>query len=393
MRLYLISAVTDFVQALFIFTATRYLAEQQPGSMSLGVLGACNFLSYALSSAVSGHVSDRFGRRRLIASGSVVFAASFVVALQSLDPPLVYVATMLSGAAAGMIFPPVIAMITAGQVHGDHGRAASAPLIAFCLWWNAGVFFGQSGGGLLFGAGTQVCLVIAMLAAGMIAPLVIGLRRVEPAAAGTAEPETKAPPARSATPRFFAVAGWFANIGCAFTMSLVLFIFPKLATSIAIPAETHGFMLGAMRLLVIGVYVLLHFTTFWRHRMWPSLASQAIAVCGLLLLAKADGVVPLTAGLMLAGVMTGYVYFSGMFYSTTSFKNERKGLASGLHEATLAIGFTGGSLGGAYIADAMGVRAAFEVAIAVLLVFMALQFLARVFVHGRNSAAQAASPV
>jgi DHA1 family multidrug resistance protein-like MFS transporter len=117
MRLYLISAITDFVQALFIFTATRYLAEQQPGSMSLGVLGACNFLSYALSSAVSGHVSDRFGRRRLIASGSVVFAASFVVALQSLDPPLVYVATMLSGAAAGMIFPPVIAMITAGQVH------------------------------------------------------------------------------------------------------------------------------------------------------------------------------------------------------------------------------------------------------------------------------------
>ena len=242
-----------------------------------------------------------------------------------------------------------------------------------------------------------------MVAAVMIAPLIMGVRKVGAVAAGPAGPEIEVQssrsatpvrsttPARSATPRFFAVAGWFANIGGAFTMSLIVFIFPKLATSVDIPAETHGFMLGAMRLLVIGVYVLLHFTSFWRHRMWPSLAAQSIAVCGLLLLVKADGVVPLTAGLMLAGVMTGYIYFSGMFYSTTSFKNERKGLASGLHEATLAIGFTGGSLGGAYVANAMGVRAPFEMAIVVLLIFMVLQFLARVFVHGRMNAAQTAS--
>lgn len=393
MRLYLIAATTDFVQALFIFTATRYLAEHEPGSGSLGVLGACYFLSYALSSALFGHVSDRFGRRRLIVMGSVVYVGAFLVALRSLDPPTVYLATALCGTAAGMIFPPLMVMITRGQVHGDHGRAASAPLIAFCLWWNAGVLLGQSGGGLLFRVSTEACLVTAMVAAALIAPLIIGARAVEVVSPARVEPASELAQERWAAPRFFAIAGWFANIGCAFTMSLVVFLFPKLATSVDIPPATHGFMLGAMRLVVISIYALLHFTNFWRHRMWPSLGAQLIAMCGLVLLAKATGVVPLTAGLMLAGVMTGYIYFSGVFYSTTSFKNERKGLASGLHEATLAIGFTGGSLGGAYVANTMGVRAPFEVGIAVLLVFAILQFLARMFVHGKMSAAAAAPRV
>ena len=383
MRLYVIAAVTDFVQALFIFAATRYIAEHHQSAMSLGVLGACNFLSYALSSAVSGHVSDRFGRRRLIASGSVVFVAALLLALQSLDPPLVYLAIVLSGTAAGMIFPPVMAMITAGQVHGDHGRAASAPLIAFCLWWNAGVLFGQSGGGLLFRLSPEACLVTAMVAAVMIAPLIIGARAAEAAVVKPAASGTKTLSSSSATPRFFAVAGWFANVGGAFTLSLIVFIFPKLATSLDIPSSTHGLMLGAMRLLVIGVYFLLHFTFFWRHRMWPLLVAQTVAVCGLVLLATVDSVPLLTVGLMLVGVMTGYIYFSGVFYSTTGFRNERKGLASGMHEASLAVGFMSGSLGGGYLASTAGVRTTFEAGIAVLIAFIALQFAARVFVHGR----------
>ena len=119
MRLYLIAALTDFVQALFIFTATRYIAEYQEGAMPLGVLGACNFLAYAVSCGISGHLSDRFGRRRLIVLGSFVFVAAFALALQSLEPPLVYFAVVLSGTAAGLVFPSVMALITAVQVHGS----------------------------------------------------------------------------------------------------------------------------------------------------------------------------------------------------------------------------------------------------------------------------------
>lgn len=382
MRLYVIAALTDFVQALFLFAATRYIAEYQQGAMPLGILGACNFVAYAVSCGVFGHLSDRFGRRRLIVLGSLVFAVAFMVALRSLDPPLVYLAVMISGMAAGMVLPPVMALITAGQVYGDHGRAASAPLIAFCVWWNAGVFFGQAGGGLLFQVGPAACLYTSLAASAIIAPLILSVRR-RPPAAMPPDRALRSSPEHTVTPRFFALAAWLANLGGAFTASLVIFIFPKLATSLDIPSSTHGFMLGTMRTIVIGMYFLLHFSHFWRHRMWPSLVAQTVAVCGLLLLATGNTVPLLTAGLMCAGVMTGYVYFSGIFYSTTSFHHERKGLASGIHEGTYALGFTGGALGGAYLVSVAGIRTPFEIGIGVLLSITAVQFLARTLVRGR----------
>ena len=117
--------------------------------------------------------------------------------------------------------------------------------------------------------------------------------------------------------------------------------------------------------------------------MWPSFAAQVVAVFGLLLLATGNTAALLTAGLMCAGVMTGYIYFTGVFYSTTSFHHERKGLASGIHEGTYALGFTGGALGGAYLVSVAGIRTPFEMSIAVLLSLMVVQLLTRVIVRGR----------
>ena len=54
-----------------------------------------------------------------------------------------------------------------------------------------------------------------------------------------------------------------------------------------------------------------------------------------------------------------------------------KVLASGIHEGTYALGFTGGSLGGAYLVSVAGIRTPFEIGIAVLLSIMVVQFLAR----------------
>ena len=373
MLLYLIAALGDFVQMLFLFTVTRYLAEQIGDTMQLGIVGGCLSLTYAACSALFGHLSDRIGRRRFIAAGAVMFIVCLAVTLHSMDPPLVYLEAALVGMAAAMAFPPLIALLTRGQRTGDVGREASQPLVLYCLSWNAGVLLGQSTGGLLFAVDPSLSLKLAMGASLIMIPL-IGFARVKTANGQPAEEETllRSERANAVPARFFAFAGWASNITGALSMSLIFFVFPQLVTELGIPASVHGAMLASTRVVVVGMYFLLHFTDFWRHRITPSLVVKGVATLGMLLLAFATKVPWLTAGLMCVAVMTGYIYFSGIFYSTTSFGQKNKGVAGGMHEATLALGFGGGSFGGGYLSRS-GLRLPYQVCAVLIVTSIVLQ--------------------
>ena len=350
MLLYLIVALGDFAQMLFLFTITRYLAEQFGDTMQLGLVGGCLSLTYAAGASLFGHLSDRVGRRRFIAAGASLFVVCLAVALHSMDPPLAYLEAAVMGLAAAMAFPPLIALLTSGQRTGDVSREASQPLVLYCLSWNAGVLLGQSTGGLLFAVDPSLSLKLAMGASLIMIPL-IALARVRPANRQPTKEETpvQSERAMSVPARFFAFAGWASNITAALSMSLIFFMFPQLATQLGIPASVHGAMLASTRVVVVGMYFLLHFTDFWRHRISPSLAVKGVATLGMLLLAFATNVAWLTAGVMCVAVMTGYIYFSSIFYSTTSFGQKSKGVAGGMHEASLAVGFSAGSFGGGYL--------------------------------------------
>ncbi len=374
MLLYLIAALGDFVQMLFLFTLTRYLAEQFGDTMQLGIVGGSLSLTYAACAALFGHLSDRVGRRRFIAAGASMFVVCLTLALHSMDPPLAYLEAALMGMAAAMAFPPLIALLTTGQRTGDVSREASQPLVLYCLSWNTGMLLGQSTGGLLFAVDPRLSLMLAMGASLMIIPL-IALARVRTPNRQVANEKTPLKNGRaiSVPVRFFAFAGWASNIMSALSMSLIFFVFPQLATELGISASLHGAMLAATRVVVVGMYFLLHFTDFWRHRISPSLAVKAVAAAGLVLLSVTSKVPLLAVGLMCVGVMAGYIYFSGIFYSTTSFGHKSKGVAGGMHEATLAVGFSGGSLGGGYLSRGGDLRLPYQVSAVLLVVSMLLQ--------------------
>ena len=391
MQLYLIAALTDFIQSLFLFTATRYLAEQVGDALQLGIVGGSLSLTYAGCAALFGHLSDSVGRRRFIVMGSAVFVLGLGLALHSMDAPLVYVEAALIGMASAMVFPPLIVLLTSGQRVGDVGREASEPLVLFCLSWNLGVMAGQSSAGFLFGVDPGLSLKVAIVASLAIIPMVASAREVKPKP--QAMPEAPAPkhtapkqtapkqsspkqskPAAVPVPvRFFAFAGWMSNIMSALSMSLIICIFPQLATDLGIQASVHGPMLAGIRVVVISMYFLLHFTYFWRHRISPSLTVKAVAAAGMLLLTFATTVPLLTAGLMCVGMMAGYVYFSSIFYTTTSFGIKKKGVAGGMHEASLALGFSAGAIGGGYLSLKGGLRLPYQVCVVLLAVTILLQ--------------------
>ena len=402
-NLYVLSWLGDFCSSLFIFTCTRYLAERDGDLMHLGVLGACGSLSYALSAALVGHLCDRCGRRRLIALGAVLLAASYAAALRSMAVPWIYLEYALAGVAFALIFPPLIALLSTRddgrESRGDRGRSSTRPLILFCLSWNLGIVCGNVSGGLVFAVDPRLSLKIgiglclAHLALTLLNAHAAHRHRPEPVAPvptldGIAELTPEGQPAGRWQPipvlRLFAFTGWVANLSSAFSISLVLYIFPQLATSLGISAPMHGAMVMTARISVVSMYILLHFTSFWRYRIEPGLLAMLCAMGGLGLLSSTASVPWLTTGILLTGVFMGYNYFSGIFYSTTGFAG-RRGLAVGVHEATLAIGFTAGSLGGGYAGATLGVRAPFQVCVGVVACVGVLQVVSYLVLRRRSA--------
>jgi len=378
--LYALSWLTDFISMLLIFALTRYLAEQDGNLIHLGILGACGSFTFAVAAAVCGHLSDRLGRRRLIALGAIVFAVACGLALHSLAIPLIYLEAALAGLATALVFPAVIALLSTSQAPVGTERSSTRPLMLFCLSWNLGVVTGNVSGGWLFYLDAQLPFQLGAILAGCHLLLNLASR---PRATGEAaaplpdparasrNPSEEAPPAPVL--RFFAFVGWLANISGAFAMSLIYYVLPQVVTDLGISAPVHGAVVMTARITVVATYLLLHFTTFWRYRIIPGLVAQATAIGGLALLSSANTVPLLTLGVMLVGTMMGYNYFSSIFYSTTGFREGRRGLASGLHEATLTIGFTIGAMGGGLLGSALGVRVPFLVCIATSGIAMLLQ--------------------
>jgi MFS family permease len=382
-RIYAMALLNNCTLMMFSFAMTRLFAEQGAPLATMGLLAGAAYLSYGLGSIAAGRLSDVLGRRKVIALGAGIALCLLYVATLSTNLIFLLVMTGLVGGAVSLVFPPLIAWLSERETETGLGPARSRVLIAFCISWNIGTVFGALTGGLLFAVSHRLPMLTALLFMGALLLLALGSDGVgetvpQPAAdRPAADPEAPAAGEASGVPashrKKFARLGWIANIGGAFNMSAILFLFPSLAAYLGISASVHGVMLAVSRLTMIAVYILLHLTLFWRYRISAAFGAQLLAALGVLFLMRGETVPVLTAGLVLASVLTGYNYFASIFYSTTGFGAEQKGMASGLHEASLAAGFGGGAVAGGILGSLQGLRAPYRLALWVLAALWLLQ--------------------
>ena len=381
--LYAISWVTDFAGILLIFTISRELAQGGAGLLKMGLVGGGWSFVQAVCSFVSGHLSDRIGRRRTVLGGMLfLLAASAGCLILPADTPGSFAAYFAGGVSIGVVFPPVIAWINRGHEADPRSRGISRNMLLFCLSWNLGVVSAQASGGWLFpiGRAWPLGLAVGLAAVNVVLLLLTGRRTTRPAPARQ-RPAAEPRPAERGIARAFTAMGWIANLGGAFSASMILHLFPKLAVELGVPPEQHGTTLATMRVVAVAAFLSMHFSRFWQYRFWPSLAVQLAAVAGLLVLVLADSLAALTAGLMGIGLLLGYNYFSSIFYSNAGGGDERRGFASGMHEATLGLGGGAGALLGGLVGQAAGPRAPYLLAVglvAVLIVAQAGVYLRRV---------------
>ena len=375
--LYVISCLTECSIMIFLFSITRLMAERGSTLLELGILGGIWSFSFALCGPVAGRISDRLGRRKLLISGALLQV--IVLAICSCWQPqwLLYSLACLTGIAAGMLYPAMIAWLMKGTAGGTHNRDRLRKLFLFCIAWNLGMVSGQTTGGWLFSIDPVLPVFAAIFPMGAVIVLLLGLRNAESLPSGGQIAESGPIPPRLPGARKFVYSSWVANIAGALTMSTIIHLFPHLTTQLGILPQHHGMMLAANRLTVMFIYWLMHSATFWQYRISTSLTAHLCAVIGLAFLAAGSTATQLTLGLILVAVLGASNYFASIFYSTTEFDDQDKGLASGIHEGSLAVGLGTGALGGGIAGVWLGERGPYY-ACAFMLI---LSFGAQVVIH------------
>ena len=371
--LYLIAWLTDCALILFIFSATRILAEQRADPWTIGTLGAVFFLASAISNTIAGSLSDRIGRRIVSIAGGVGLVVSLSVPLVFTDGSWrLYVAYTCVGVSVGHVYPSVIAWLSQGG-----GRMeASRRFLRFGIAFNLGILGGQIGGGWLYDhvSSTAPLLTAIGLALGTVICLLC-VREPEPGdgtVADGAETVGVRHAERTSARRFIRLA-WLANFSGMFSMSTLWFLFPTLAVSLGIPAEKHGVVLGVGRAAVIGVYTLMHVVPAWHHRFRFSVLAQLLGLSGMILVCVGRHPASLACGVVMLSVLLAYNYFASLFYNRTGHDDQRKGAAFGLNEAFLSLGASGGSLLGGWASTGLGERAPFQLAAILIAASLAVQ--------------------
>jgi MFS family permease len=376
-KLYAISMLTDFANALVIFAIGRALAEEHAGSLTLGLAGATHGFAYGLTSVFGGKLADRFDRRRLIAIGMIIAMAGAMgcLAFESGSAGR-FAAYAVFAVGPGVLYPALIAWLMRDGAQNVGRTGISRALILFCIAWNLGIISGQVSGGAMFDFDPRSPI---MLAIGVIAINLLVLSSVRREAAPQTGGDEIIPTPDAVTRRSLSAAfmklSWTANVGATFSMGMMFHLFPEVAVAVDVPADNHGVMLAVMRGVTIGMYVVMYRTSFWHHRFSVALVSQAVAAAGLVTIAFAQTPVGLMLGMLGLAQLLGYNYFAGLYYSTSGTADDARGSASGMHEATLACGIGAGALIGGIAGQLVDPRMPYKIAAGFILTLACIQII------------------
>ena len=375
--LYLICGLTDFSVFIVIFAVSRGLAEGMAASWYLGVVGAGLSFSAGVGSILGGWLSHRFDGRVVFVAGAMMISTSIAACMLG-DPTQIWFLPgyWLLGIGLGFLYPPLMGWLNQGVDAHANRHGVSRTLILFCVAWNIGMMCGQLTAGSLFSFGVNwtygVSFVVSIINLFFVFSAV---RRVVPLSVVSVEKTAEEHEAVELAVAFKRLS-WIANLGGMFGGSMVIHLLPDLAVAIGVPANNHGVLLASWRAVIIATYLIMHYIKFWHYRLSTSLASQALAAIGLVVIAQAESAGILLLGLTLLGQLVGYNYFSGLFYSTAGSSHERRALAAGIHEATLATGMAVGTMIGGVLGSLFDSRMPYLLAAVVLMLMVAIQLLA-----------------
>jgi len=309
--------------------------------IELGIIGSAAPLINLPMSFVTGRMSDRFGRKPLIAASSLLYALTCILYSASSSPPHLMGVKLLEGLSTALLWPPIEALLADSAIIEGHALASN-----FGVSWSLGTTLGALVASWGIGAGRYrdpfLPAAAVSLAFSLATLAIVSDKRVSPKSAEGLIAE------RSSTSPFHTKGVWLAAFLYAFCQGIVFALYPPFAEYMGVP----GFVIGlAVTSLMMGRTLV--FLFFRRLKsQFKVLAMTGSAVMGLAALPLSLTIEPwivLPLSLTL-GLGLGLVY-SASIMTALSVDGANRGKYAGLFEGSIGAGYLIGPFIGGSIAQ------------------------------------------
>lgn len=314
-------------------------------ALDLGVIGGIWSLASICSAVLCGRLSDRLGRDRLMAAGTLIGGLGTLSVLLIPKLPYLFAASILFGISSALFWPSIEAKVADASEDHELGRRLSR----FNMSWSSG----SGAGTLLSGVLAEQNPALPFCVAAVLF-LLLSLRLTTLLRWGKKEDRQPAHPLQAEPhPHQNKVAAFLfmarlAHFALSFSIGSIRWLFPKLAVTLGMQGATIGVALG----MLTGSQVLAYFgmsrVRRWQYTFGALLLTLLLPLAGLWVAWSATTAIGFDVAFFAIGLSGGMAFNMSLFYGVHG--SHTKGGNAGLHEAIGGLGYMLGPLLGGVVA-------------------------------------------